>query len=156
LAELAVDFLMDVTLFAVMNHVITGRNDQNDFAYGFGRVMFPFFTGVLLCRFRSPQRMAARASLGLMSGRAAILLVPVTPQVLLAACPTFLCRFRRSLRWARRLSRAEAGWQALAGWQAFIRNDHCRISPGCPHACILTIVHRHVVRSRSMGTDNRW
>jgi hypothetical protein len=109
LAGLAVDFLMEVTSFAVMNHVITGRNDQNDFAYGFGRVMFPFFTGVLLCRFRFPQRMAARASLGLMSGRAAILLVPVTPQVLLAACPTFLCRFRRSLRWARRLSRAEAG-----------------------------------------------
>ena len=31
---------------AFMNHGIAGGNDQGNFAYGFGRVMFPFFAGV--------------------------------------------------------------------------------------------------------------
>jgi len=54
---------------AFMNHGIAGGNDQANFAYGFGRVMFPFFTGVLLFRFRFPQRMASLVGVGIQSLR---------------------------------------------------------------------------------------
>jgi peptidoglycan/LPS O-acetylase OafA/YrhL len=62
---------------AVMNHGIAGGNNQNNFACGFGRVMFPFFAGVLLYRFRFPQRMAPRVGLVVILGLSGLLLVPV-------------------------------------------------------------------------------
>jgi peptidoglycan/LPS O-acetylase OafA/YrhL len=62
---------------ALMNHGIAGGNDQKNFAYGFGRVMFPFFTGVLLYRFRFPPRMAPWVGFGIILGLAGLLLAPV-------------------------------------------------------------------------------
>jgi len=41
---------------AIVNDGIGGGNNQDNFAYGFGRVIFPFFAGVLLYRLRLPQR----------------------------------------------------------------------------------------------------
>lgn len=61
---------------ALMNHGIAGGSSQKDFAYGFGRVLFPFFAGVLLYRFRLPQRMASRAGLGIILALLGLLLVP--------------------------------------------------------------------------------
>jgi peptidoglycan/LPS O-acetylase OafA/YrhL len=62
---------------ALMNHGIGGGNNQKNFAYGFGRVMFPFFAGVLLYRFRFPQRMAPWAGFGIILGLVGLLLTPV-------------------------------------------------------------------------------
>jgi peptidoglycan/LPS O-acetylase OafA/YrhL len=58
------------------NHGIGGGNNQANFAYGFGRVMFPFFIGVLLYRFRLPRHVAPAVGLGTMLVLAALLLAP--------------------------------------------------------------------------------
>jgi peptidoglycan/LPS O-acetylase OafA/YrhL len=62
---------------ALVNHGIGGGNDQKNFAYGFGRVMFPFFAGVLLYRFKFPQRAAAYVSVGTLLALPVLLLAPV-------------------------------------------------------------------------------
>ncbi len=62
---------------AFMNYGIYGGNNQGNFAYGFGRVMFPFFAGVLLYRFRLSQHFASWIGLSLILGFAALLLVPL-------------------------------------------------------------------------------
>lgn len=67
---------------AWMNHGISGGNNQGNFFYGFGRVMFPFFMGVLLFRFRFRQRMAPQIGLGLILGLAALLFAPIHEGVL--------------------------------------------------------------------------
>ncbi len=38
---------------ALMNHGVSGGYSQKNFAYGFGRVLFPFFAGVLLYRIQT-------------------------------------------------------------------------------------------------------
>lgn len=62
---------------AFMNHGIAGGNNQSNFAYGFGRVVFPFFAGVLLYRYRPSQHLGAWTGIGLILGLAALLLVPL-------------------------------------------------------------------------------
>ena len=63
---------------AFMNHGIAGGNDQGNFAYGFGRVMFPFFAGVLCSiRFELSQHFASWIGVSLILGLAALLLVPL-------------------------------------------------------------------------------
>jgi hypothetical protein len=53
------------------------RERPEDFAYGFGRVMFPFFAGVLLYRFKFPQRAAPYVSVGTLLALPVLLLAPV-------------------------------------------------------------------------------
>ncbi|WP_158930079.1 acyltransferase [Acidisphaera sp. S103] len=62
---------------AFMNHGIYGGNNQGNFAYGFGRVMFPFFAGVLLYRCRISQHFASWIGLGLILSLAVLLLLPL-------------------------------------------------------------------------------
>jgi peptidoglycan/LPS O-acetylase OafA/YrhL len=69
---------------ALMNHGIAGGNNQSNFGYGFGRVMFPFFAGVLLYRAKRPQRMAPRVGLGLILALAGLLLAPAGEAVVVS------------------------------------------------------------------------
>ncbi|MBW4021987.1 MAG: acyltransferase [Proteobacteria bacterium] len=50
--------------------------DQGNFVYGFGRVLFPFFAGVLIFRFRLSPRLAPKAAFGLMALLLLCLLIP--------------------------------------------------------------------------------
>jgi peptidoglycan/LPS O-acetylase OafA/YrhL len=75
---------------ALMNHGVSGGYNQANFAYGFGRVLFPFFAGVMLYRLRLPQRFAPYAGLGLTVALAAALLVPVQAAGLFSLLYVFL------------------------------------------------------------------
>jgi peptidoglycan/LPS O-acetylase OafA/YrhL len=77
LAKLTVCSAVVLVWVAAMNHGIAGGNDQSNFAYGFGRVMFPFFAGILLYRCRRPQRLAPWISFGLLLSLPVLLLAPV-------------------------------------------------------------------------------
>ena len=60
---------------ALANHGISGGNNQAGFAYGFPRVMFPFFVGVLLYRLRPVPVRRPAACIALMLVLAAALMM---------------------------------------------------------------------------------
>jgi len=64
---------------AQVNGSIEVGPQQADFHYGFLRVLFPFFAGVLLYRLRWPQVFRPRIAAGLLLILAALLLVPAGP-----------------------------------------------------------------------------
>jgi peptidoglycan/LPS O-acetylase OafA/YrhL len=61
---------------ALVNNGIKGGNNQDGFSWGFARVMFPFFAGVLLCRHRIKRRFPAMVGVLLMLLLAVLLLSP--------------------------------------------------------------------------------
>ncbi len=56
------------------NHGVAGGNNQKGWAFGFIRVMFPFFIGVLLYRFRPQARLNSAASMAMLVGLSVMLL----------------------------------------------------------------------------------
>ena len=52
--------------------------NQNNFVFGFARVMFPFFAGVLVFRFRRRPRHAPLVAIGLMIALVAFIMVPAS------------------------------------------------------------------------------
>jgi peptidoglycan/LPS O-acetylase OafA/YrhL len=61
---------------ALRNGNTYGGFDQDNFVYGFGRVMFPFFAGVLVFRFRRQPRHAPVVAVGLIVALVAFIMVP--------------------------------------------------------------------------------
>ncbi len=58
---------------AYADHGINGGNNQRNWAFGFVRVIFPFFAGVLVYRFRPSPRHSSAASIALLVGLPALL-----------------------------------------------------------------------------------
>ncbi len=77
LIVLAVCSAVILVWIGLVNHGISGGNNQSNFLYGFGRVRFPFFVGVLLFRVRPRQREAPWLGPLLIVSLAAIFLWPV-------------------------------------------------------------------------------
>jgi peptidoglycan/LPS O-acetylase OafA/YrhL len=75
---------------AFMNQGIEVGPHQDNFHYGFGRVLFPFFAGVLLYRVRRPQRVAPKIAVGLLLALAALLFLPKGDAVLISLLYVFL------------------------------------------------------------------
>jgi peptidoglycan/LPS O-acetylase OafA/YrhL len=61
---------------AIRHGSIYGGYDQDNFGYGFGRVLFPFFAGVLIFRLRRRPRHAPLLAFGLFAATVAFLTIP--------------------------------------------------------------------------------
>lgn len=68
---------------ALENGSIYAGYDQGNFLYGFARVLFPFFTGVLIFRFRRSPRLAPLTAIGLMAVLFGCLIIPGGPPSLM-------------------------------------------------------------------------
>ena len=61
---------------AIRHGSVYGGYDQDNFAYGFGRVLFPFFAGVLIFRLRRRPRHAPILAFALFAATIAFLTIP--------------------------------------------------------------------------------
>jgi peptidoglycan/LPS O-acetylase OafA/YrhL len=64
-------------IVAYVNNGVAGGNNQDNFVYGFGRVLYPFFVGVLLFRLRLSWKIDSRTGILLTLALVGLLLAPV-------------------------------------------------------------------------------